>query len=90
MVQLRKAVKEYALETEDPLISSLKGFKQALLTKFKTRAFASKTETEKPLTKVQHQQIKTCLEKIKLREVFNKNDDVLIFFDFLQLTAVIV
>ena len=53
-MELKKAIHEYELETEDPLISKLKEFKAALVTKFKILSWASKQETEKPLTKVQH------------------------------------
>lgn len=49
MMQLKKASSEYNLERDDPLISKLKEFKAALLTKFKLLAWASKSETEKPL-----------------------------------------
>ena len=54
LMELKKAIHEYELETEDPLISKLKEFKAALVTKFKILSWASKQETEKPLTKVQH------------------------------------
>jgi len=57
-MQLKKAIHEYKLETEDPLISKLCEFKAAMLTKFKVLAWASKTETEKPLKKPQHATIK--------------------------------
>jgi len=90
LVQLKKALSEYNLETEDPLISKLKEFKAALLTKFKLLAYASKSETDKPLTKSHHETIKKTLAKIVLKKKFTSEDDVLIFYDFLQLTAVIV
>ena len=54
LMELKKAIHEYELETEDPLIFKLKEFKAALVTKFKILSWASKQETEKPLTKVQH------------------------------------
>lgn len=78
------------METEDEHIKSLKAFKQAMLSKFEILAKASKTETEKPLTKLQHKAIKTALDKIKLRRKVTSKDDVLVFFDFLTVTAVIV
>jgi len=53
-------------------------------------AKASKSETEKPLTKVQHKDIKKVLEKIALRKEIGKDDDILIFMDFLELTVAIV
>lgn len=90
LVQLKKASSEYNLETEDPLVSKLKEFKAALLTKFKLLAHASKLETDKPLTKSHHETIKKTLAKIILKKKFTAEDDVLIFYDFLQLTAVIV
>ena len=57
LVQLKKAIHQYKLETEDPLISKLAEFKAALLTKFKVTAWASKAQTERPLSKAQHQKI---------------------------------
>ena len=53
-------------------------------------AKASKSETEKPLTKLQHKAIKTTLDHIKLRRKVTNEHDVLVFFDFLTVTAVIV
>ena len=54
IVQLQKAIHDYELEKTDPLISKLREFKAALLTRFKILSWASKQETEKPLTKAQH------------------------------------
>lgn len=53
-VQIKKAIVTYNLETNNPLIKAMKELKAALLTKYNIRAFASKSQTEKPLTKVQH------------------------------------
>ena len=84
IVQLKKAIHEYELETADPLISKLKEFRAALLTRFKILAWASKQETEKPLTKAQHQKITDTLKMIVLKkEVSNENDNLLICFDFI-------
>lgn len=83
LMQLKKATSEYNLETEDPLISKLKEFEAALLSKFKILAWASKSETEKPLTKEHHLAIKKSLAKIALKKAFTAQDDLLIFLDFL-------
>lgn len=90
LVQLKKAIREHALETEDEHIKTLKAFKQAMLSKFEIFAKASKSETEKPLTKLQHKAIKATLDKIRLCRKVTSKDDVLVFFDFLTVTAVIV
>jgi len=50
-VQIKRAIRDYNLEEEDPLVKALKAFRLAFMTKFDIRAHASKAETEKPLTK---------------------------------------
>lgn len=89
-VQIKKAIAEYELETENSFVQALKQFKAALLTKYNIRSFASKSTTAKPLTKQQHAQI----EKVVLENFtgiqFNKDDDVLTFFNFLNLTGLAV
>ena len=90
LVQLKKAIRDYKLASEDPQIKWLLELKKGMQSRFYVEAYASKKETEKALTKVQHKDIKTVLAKAKLHPKLVKNQDVLIFFDFLSLTAVIV
>ena len=88
ILQVRKAIKEHNLETEDSRIMALKRLQQAIYSKFH---FVS-VKAEGTLSKPQLKSVKKCLQRIKL-EITNYDedtDDVLIFLDCLSITSVIV
>mmetsp|Transcript_4976 Transcript_4976/g.6629 ORF Transcript_4976/g.6629 Transcript_4976/m.6629 type:complete len:174 (+) Transcript_4976:970-1491(+) len=90
IVQLKKAIKEQNLEAEDQRIKALRNLRQAILLKYNCPARVSKKDTERYLSKAQHGVIKKTLEHIKLQDEYRTDDDVVLFFDCLQLTGVIV
>ena len=57
------------------------------MTKYNIPAFASKSQTEKPLTKAQHSLIDSLITKHYAETSFDANDDSLTFLAFVHLTA---
>ena len=92
-VQIKKSIMAHNLETEDHLIRHLKEFKRALLSRFLIQAQeGEQPESDTPLTEEQKKELVKALAKYRVRAVSAEeaNEDVLIFFDFLQLTALTV